>query len=378
MSPEHVRAYLLHSAAIGQVFPAGNAGILALLDRLDVVQLDPIDRVGQNADLVASARIDGIVRGDIHRALAGRSFEHFAKERCIVHVRHFPHYRRQAVESQWWKGTERMSKLDESILADVLSEVKERGPLTTDTLSSRGKIEALDWNGWKGTSRREVLAMEALWARCDVVVSGRDAKGKRLYGTPEQLLPAEIVVAEPAEPFAEAVLLARVRSAGLLARAGGPTWSMLSKVRTDGTVARMLSAGRLVEVKVGRRLYLALPEILSFDAEGFLAALVHAPTALAPLDPLLWDRALVQEVFDFEYLWEVYKPAAQRRWGYYVLPILVGGQLVGRIEARREGGALVLERSWGSIPPKAEAAVLQRLVRLNDSSALDTSRVIRH
>ena len=67
---------------------------------------------------------------------------------------------------------------------------------------------------------------------------------------------------------------------------------------------------------------------------------------LAPLDPLMWDRPLVQHATGFEYLWEVYKPAAQRRWGYYVCPLLYRGRLAGRVEARRRDGDVVVEQVW--------------------------------
>jgi uncharacterized protein YcaQ len=69
---------------------------------------------------------------------------------------------------------------------------------------------------------------------------------------------------------------------------------------------------------------------------------------LAPLDNLLWDRRLVKELFDFDYIWEVYKPVAERRYGYYVLPILYGDQFVARFEPGRDkkSGALLIENWW--------------------------------
>ncbi|MBM4367143.1 MAG: AlkZ family DNA glycosylase [Deltaproteobacteria bacterium] len=357
--------------ALAEPFPRGDEGIVALLDRLDLVQLDPIDRCGQNADLVVAARVEGTRRGDVHRVLRGRSFEHFAKERCIVHARHFAHYRAQAVETPWWRNSERMRKLDEALVNDVLAEVSERGPLTTTELSPRGKTEPMDWAGWKGTSRLEVLALEVLWTRCAVVVSGRDARGRRVYDIPARALPG-VRLAPPAEPFAEAMILARVRSAGLLARAGGPSWSMLGEARTDGTVDRLVADGRLVEVRVGRRPYLAEP--------GILAATPARPrtraVVLGPLDPLLWDRALVRDALGFDYTWEVYKPAAQRQYGYYVCPVLIDGQLAGRVEARRDGATLRVERAWGKMPRRALDGALSRLAELNNCVAIDVSRTV--
>ena len=79
---------------------------------------------------------------------------------------------------------------------------------------------------------------------------------------------------------------------------------------------------------------------------------------LAPLDPLCWDRDLLRRLFDFDYVWEVYVPAAKRRWGYYVLPILYGDRLVGRIEPRstgRRGTLRVLGLWWEpGFEPSAE------------------------
>ena len=67
---------------------------------------------------------------------------------------------------------------------------------------------------------------------------------------------------------------------------------------------------------------------------------------LGPLDPMLWDRELVRCAFGFEYVWEVYKPEAQRRWGWYVCPLLHRGQLVGRLEGRVEGDVLTVSKLW--------------------------------
>ncbi len=345
----------MHRTGLAEAYLPGADGIVQCLDRLDVIQLDPIDRCGQNADLVVGARVGGTRRGDVHRVLAGRSFEHFAKERCIVHARHFAHYRQQAVATPWWRNTERMAKVDEGVLADVLAEVSERGPLTTGQLSARGKVAPIDWSGWKGTSRREVRAAEVLWTRCELVVSGRDPRGQRVYDLPERALPAA-ALDPPPPPFAQARIAAPLRRPGPVSRNAGPTWSMLATPRTDGTVDRIVEAGTLLDVKVGRRKYLALPELRTFEARAHRGAVV-----LGPLDPLLWDRALVRDAFGFDYLWEVYKPAAQRQWGYYVCPVLVDGQLAGRVEARRDGSTLLVERTWGEVP----RAALERLAGVN-------------
>lgn len=121
-------------------------------------------------------------------------------------------------------------------------------------------------------------------------------------------------------------------------------WSMLSAVRTSPLVEEMIEAGELVEVAVEEspRRYLAVPAFL----EPRRVTYDGRVRILGPLDPLLWDRDLVRHVFGFDYVWEVYKPAKDRVWGWYVCPLLHRDRLVGRIDARVEGPALIVKKIW--------------------------------
>ena len=123
---------------------------------------------------------------------------------------------------------------------------------------------------------------------------------------------------------------------------------MLSEARTDKTVERLLAEGSIEAVSIEgiKRPYLA--------PAGFRECKVEKPDGvmriLGPLDPVLWDRALVRDLFGFDYVWEVYKPKAERKYGWYVCPLYHRGLLVGRIEAKVEGtnngSVLVVDRLW--------------------------------
>ncbi len=367
LSVEQARRVLLQAA--GLLRPearTGLAGARDVLERLGCVQLDPLDRVGANADLVLHARVDGLQRGDWPRLLPGGAFEHFAKERCVLPARLFPCYRDRAHQAPWWRLSERMRRLPASILDEVVAELVERGPLPASALQDRGQVEPMDWSGWKGTSRANAMALEVLWTRCLVVTTGRTARGERVYDVPSRALPDHHAL--PAEDPERTLLLERVRGAGLLTTATGPQWSMLSEVRTSGLVERLVKEGALVSVTVtgARRSYLTLPTLLDAPHEEPDARM----RVLGPLDHLLWDRKLVQQVFGFDYVWEVYKPADQRQWGYYVTPLLYRGALVGRMEARRvveDGRArVVVEQRWGELPPAPFEEMLARLERFQD------------
>ncbi len=346
LPPEQAFRLLLRAAGLtAPSWPSGRDGALSVLRALTCIQIDPIDRVGSNPDLVLHARVDGLRRGDWSNLQPLDAFEHFAKERCLLPAAAFPYYRDQAAETPWWRLSQRLKRVDAGLLDAVLAELAERGPLAAGDLSDRGQVTPIDWSGWKSTAKAASMAVEVLWTRCQVVTTGRDRAGRRIYDVPARALPA-VADKAPDQPFLRWALLSRVKAAGLLRVAGGPQWSMLSAVRGTSLVDDLIAAGELVRVRVtgSRRGYLALPA--SLEGLNVEPATDKRMRILGPLDPLIWDRPLIQHATGFEYLWEVYKPAEKRRWGYYVCPLLYRGRLVGRIEARRGEAGVVVENLW--------------------------------
>jgi uncharacterized protein YcaQ len=323
----------------------GPRGVRAVLRKLRCIQLDPLDVIGTNADLVVMARVDGARRGDVWRHLfPGHAFEHFAKERCILPAEAFPWYRVQGhgAQTPWWRHGERERRVSPKLVAAVLEEIRERGPVSARDLTDHGSVEPMDWSGWKSTAKATSMAVDLLWTQCDIVVAGRTEAGAKIYDIPERALGWKGEVA-PADAFARWAVRERAQAAGLLTRAGGALWSMLSKVRTSGLIDAMIESGELVDVELegSTRRYLAVPSFLRARARYDDRVRI-----LGPLDPLLWDRDLVRHVFGFDYVWEVYKPEPQRKWGWYVCPLLHRDRLIGRIDARIEGDAMVVKKLW--------------------------------
>ncbi len=334
------RRRLVAHLGLAKVAGRGVRGTRAVLERLRCIQLDPLDAIGTNADLVVMARVDGVARGDVWRHLfPGHAFEHFAKERCILPVAAFPYYLEQGhgAQTDWWRHGEREQRVPPEMVQAVLEEIRERGPMSARELTDHGSVVPIDWSGWTGTAKATSMALEILWTRCDVVVAGRTESGAKIYDVPRR---AE---ARPTLPFPRWALRERARAAGLLTRASGAMWSMLSGVRTSPLIDEMVEAGELVDVTLedSSRRYLAVPAFLKAKA-----AYDDRVRILGPLDPLLWDRDLVRHVFGFDYVWEVYKPAPQRRWGWYVCPLLHRDRLIGRIDARIERDVLIVKKIW--------------------------------
>lgn len=312
-----------------------------LISRLRCIQLDPLDCIGSNADLVAMARLKGVERGEVYGGLfPGHAFEHFAKERCLLPAEAFPFYRRRALQTPWWRLSDRLKRLPEGIVESVLEEVRKRGPISVAELEHRGSVEPIDWSGWKGTASATRMAMEVLWTRCEIVVCGR-TRNSKLFDVPERALPHWKSDAPDDDSWA---LRERVIAAGILGGAGGAVWSSLAETKKSELPRKLLETGALEAITIGdsTRRYLMMP--------GFLQTRVREPDGevriLGPLDAFIWDRALIREAFGFDYVWEVYKPPAQRKWGWYVCPLLRGTNFIGRIDAEARGDKLVVKKIW--------------------------------
>lgn len=364
LSVDEARGRMLSWLGLCRPLGLGAEGARAALARLRCVQLDPLDRVGTNADLVVRARVDGLAREGLFDALLpGHAFEHFAKERCLVPAARFPAYRARALQAPWWRLHERLERLDEGVISEVLAEVRACGPLRVEDLAPRGRVEPLDWSGWKGTADANRMAMEVLWTRTEVVVSGRRGRSK-LYDLPERAL-GTFGTLDP-EAALDELVLDRAGAAGLLPHRLGPWWSGLRGCREEGRLDRLARQGRLMAVELAAQRFWCLPEFLDQATEHPDERL----RILGPLDPLLWDRSLVRRLFQFDYTWEVYTPPARRRFGWYVVPLLHRGRLVGRLDAETVEGRVRVNRLWEERPGAVEAAPLEEaLARVGDRSA---------
>ncbi|MCB9671868.1 MAG: winged helix DNA-binding domain-containing protein [Alphaproteobacteria bacterium] len=352
LSREHARRVLLGTVG-PRPLPDDPDAVLGALRQ---IQVDPIDRIGTNPDLVAFARTEGLGRTAIYGA-AG--FEHYAKEWCLLPPEAFPHYREAAALTPTWRHTSRMLDLPDAVLDAVEADLAAKGPCTPAALDDHGRLPAVQGTAWKGSSRVGTLALKVLALRCRAVVVGRE-RGSRVYDLPGRAL-GDHATAEADGPFGRWALVERVRAAGMLSMGSGPWWSMLKATRTDGTLRDLLAEGRLVEVGVEgmRRRWLVEPA--SLDVEP------HADDhlrILGPLDPVVWNRELVEHLFGFRYVWEIYKPADQREWGYYVVPLLHDGHLVGRLEAVAQDGRLRVDRVWREAEGFDDAALEAALDRL--------------
>lgn len=361
ISPAVARRFLVlrHLLAPPRSLPAAPESVLRVIDRLGSLQFDPLEIAGRNHDLVLLSRISGYRREWTDHWLYEdrRLYETYNKSLSIVPVAEMPWYR-----LTWDRSHARLSGEGEAfdvhapLVEELLARIRDGGALQPRDVGPR---EAIDWY-WRPTNQVRAI-LEGL-AQAGILGIARRERNLRVYDLVERLFPAEILAARvPEHEQRLHRMLSRYRGGGLIG-ASGQQELWVGTYRRPGEKAELrtelVAQGALVPVTVdglkGERYVVAGDLPLLGDAERELASGAppggHDPGAafLAPLDPLCWDRDLLRRLFDFDYIWEVYVPAAKRRWGYYVLPILFGDRLVGRIEPRieRRAGTLDIVGLW--------------------------------
>ena len=340
--------------------------MLEVFRRLGSIQFDPLAVAGRSHDLVLHARVAGYDPAWCDLLYERRAiFEAFNKGLSLVPASEYP----------WFRGT--LSQNAPRILADnaevaerVLERIRAEGPLSSlDFESERGATT--DWFGVPTNTVRAVL--EAYTVTSVLGLARRDGN-RRYYDVVERLLPAGMLARQiPVVEQMRHKLLSRYRAHGLLGvGGGGDIFGGIGPAKPDprfpgypGRTAlreELVDTGELVPMEVenvrGKRFVVkADVDLLERPPE-----LQPSVAFLSPFDPLVWDRSLLGSLFEFEYVWELFHPPAKRRWGWYVLPMLFGDRLVGRIEPRidRAGGRVEVLGLWwedGFVPRRSDGFV---------------------
>jgi len=342
---------LRHLLAPPRSLPPGPASVMTVVERLGSLQFDPLEVAGRNHDLVLLSRVAGYRRTWTDELLYGRRdlFEAYNKGLSLLPTAELPWYRigwdRARVEHGGGAFDEHAPLVEE-----LLGRIRRDGPLSPTDVEPRA---AIDWY-WRPTNQVRAI-LEAL-AEAGILAITRREGNRRVYDLAERLFPGDLLTIRPSErDQVRHKLLSRYRANGLLGRTGSAElWYGAGRATVDpahpdrplrpALLAELVEDGTLVPVTVegvrGERFVLRAELELLEQAAGEVAAgdppggVAPGVAFLAPLDPLAWDRDLLRSLFGFDYVWEVYVPEAKRRWGYYVLPLLFGDRLVGRIEPR--------------------------------------------
>lgn len=374
MSKEQARRFmLLKQGLLGDYKYSGKQGVLDFIRQAGCIQFDPIDVCGKSPELVLHARVKGFAKDMLYSLLyEDRSLlDYFDKNLAIIQTSDWPYFNR-------YRQAHRTGGLSHDRVNQVCGEIRriirEKGPVSS---SDVGFNETVDWY-WSDT-RLSRAALETMYFRGDLVVHHKKGTIK-YYDLAENCIPSE-VLSRP-DPCPDEMdhlkwrVLRRIGGVGLLWNKPSDAWLNiwgLKSAQRSQIFCQLEDEGKITGITVEGmkdKLY-----CLSADSELIESVLQdHKYKArcevLAPLDNMLWDRRLIQALFDFEYKWEIYTPEQQRKYGHYVLPLLYGERFAGRVEAvcHRKVKTLAVKSIWyekGIKPGKRlQSAVMRCLERL--------------
>ncbi len=314
-----------------------------MLRRVAAVQLDTISVLARSHELVAYARLGPVGRARVEQAYWPAStpttFEYWAHAACILPIADWPYYawRRRAIAARG----QRWHQVSEAACEQVLARLRDEGPLTATQLG--GAKAGGPWWDWSEVKIAAEWLLDTGRAVCV-----RRTGWRRVYDLPERAIPKEFLDHEPGDSECLTYLVgATARALGVATHADFIEYQRLnghgSHLRGAETLDAAAEAAGLTKVTVpgGRRPLHAWadPRTLAWlDAGG---RGTHRTTLLSPFDSLIWDRKRTLRMFGYQHVLEAYVPKEKRAHGYYTMPLLAGGQIVGRVDPARDGRTLI-------------------------------------
>lgn len=379
-------ARALHLAAQGLLQPrrrkAVKADVLDTIRRMGMLQIDTINVVARSPYLVLWSRLGDYPGEWLDELLAeGKLFEYWAHEACFLPIEDYGLYRHRMLDpaAMGWKYSANWMRDRAGEVAALLAHIRSRGPVrSSDFERTDGK--AGGWWEWKPEKR----SLEVLFTSGALMIARRH-NFQRVYDLAERVLPGWDDARTPAlDEVRRTFALQAVKALGLAKAGWIPDYHRTRRPHVDPEA--LASEGLLLRASVEgwREPVYVHPdhaELARQAVQGTLAPTLT--TILSPFDPVVWDRRRALELFGFDYRLECYTPAPKRRWGYFTLPVLRRGALVGRIDAKAHRRAGVFEVKAALFEPglrvsealvRDVASALMRCARWHGCESVDVRR----
>ena len=361
VTQEQARQFiLLKQGLLGEHRFIGKNGAYQYIRQAGCIQYDPVDVCGRNAELTLQSRVKGFTKQMLDDLLYRDRLlvDYSDKELSIWPGEDWPFFARYRERSMTQgRSFAGIPELEE----EAVRYIRANGPVSSDTLPIDGTVfwhSSMHWSGhWHKESPAARSVLEQLYTDGVLLIHHKSGT-RKYYDLAEKYLPADLLSAPDPCPdeFSWQCwrVLRRIGAVGLLWNRRSDAWlgiSMTAEQR-DAAFDRLEKEGAVTPVRVdGLRflLYLLSGDLpLMKSVLSGQACLRPRLEFLAPLDPVLWDRKLIEAVFGYQYTWEIYTPVSRRKYGYYVLPLLYGDRLIGRIEpkADKKTKTLTVQNLW--------------------------------
>lgn len=342
---------LLKQGLIGSYKFAEEQGICAYIKQAGCIQFDPIDVCGKNAELVLQSRVQEFSKDMLYKLLyiERRLVDYFDKNMSIFSIddwKYFAHKRatyRQNVRSK--------IQIDK-VAEEIKSIIKEKGFVSSKDVNFNKQV---DWYWSPTTLSRAVL--ETLYFQGELIIHHKKGTIKH-YALASEYLSEEILNAgDPnltQEQYWEWHVQRRIGSVGMLWNRSSDAWLGIVGLKSgnrNNIFNKLKSKGKIIEINIediSNTFYCLSEDKPLIDTVLKEDNFTERTEFIAPLDNMLWDRRLIEEIFNFEYRWEIYTPIDKRKYGYYVLPVLFGDRFIGRIEIvnDKKSKELIVKNFW--------------------------------
>lgn len=357
-----------------------------MAETLGVIQLDSVNVLTRSHYLPAWSRLGAYAPEQLD-ALASaeprRLFEYWGHEASLLPVALWPllRWRMDDAEHSAWRNVREIRK-KRALVAQVLELVRERGPVAVSELpQTPSRKRSGSWWGWSESK----LALEWLFWSGQITSAGR-RRFERLYDLPERVLPAEILaLPTPAPAEAQRALIQQAASAlGVATCAELQDYFRLPLAAARAAVSELVERGQLVQVQVHGWAQPGYATEAALSGLGAPARDLDHGALLSPFDSLVWHRPRTERLFGMRLRLEVYVPEPKRVHGYYVLPFLLGEELVARVDLKADRASGTLRVLAAHLEPAAKersaevaAALARELTALAAWQALTAVRVAR-
>ncbi len=346
--------------------------------RTGVLQIDSVNVLQRAHFMPLFSRMGPYDVGLLQRASSTRPrrlVEYWAHVAAYMPVDLWPFmkHRMAKVDTLAWGGPRSIARRKPELVAGVLQDVKEAGPVTARDIDGDLPRRKVDW-GWNWSEVKQ--ALEFLFFAGKVTAAGRNGAFERLYDLPERVIPSQVLaIPNPTPEQAQVELIRRAaRSHGVATEVCLRDYYRMHPSESKPAVQTLVETGELLPVQIEGW---TRPAYLHHEAR--LPRRVDARALLSPFDPVVWERERTERLFDFLYRIEIYVPEPKRVHGYYVLPFLLGEQLVGRVDlkADRLAGVLIVKGAYAEPGAPEETAVelAAELVQLAGWLGLSAIRV---
>ena len=313
---------------------SGREGILAFVRKVGCLQFDPLNIAGINTDLVLQSRVKNYRPDMLYRLLYEdrKLLDGWDKNMSIYPIEDWPYFQRFREDA---KDHIRRSEHIDEILEQIRKDIEVRGPLSSQDFDFDKKV------GWYwAPAKASRAALESMYWWGELVVHHR-AGTRKYYDLAGRHIPHDIFDRLDPNTTEEAYhrwhISRRIDSIGLFWSRSGDAWlgiKGLNSAKRTAAIEEMVRSGELIELEIEGFDYPVYTSSVNRELLDRSHESTGAPEAsfIAPLDNLLWDRKFIKSLFQFEYTWEVYKRPQDRKYGYYVLPVLFGREFVARFE----------------------------------------------